>query len=151
MKLLDVNVVLAAARDDHPQFPVARRWLEALLEGDERFCVPDSVWVAFVRLTTNRRIFGVPASLDDAFAYLRAIREQPNHVPLRASDRHLATLERCCREADAVGDLVPDAELVALAMDHGAELVSFDRDFARFTGLRWMRPGVGDGEDAAGG
>lgn len=143
--MLDVNVVLAASRDDHPQYPIARPWLDDLLRSDERFCVPDTVWVAFLRLTTNRRIFGVPASLDTAFGYLRAIREQPNHVPLHPGDRHLAALERCCRAAEAVGDLVPDAELAALAMDNGAELVSFDRDFARFAGLRWVRPEAGDG------
>lgn len=151
MRLLDVNVVLAASRDDHPHFPVARPWLDQLLEGDERFAVPDTVWVAFVRLTTNRRIFGVPASLDDAFGYLRALRAQPNHVALQPVDRHLEFFERQCREAEAVGDLAPDAELAALAVEHGAELVSFDRDFARFAGLRWVRPEPsGAGEEAPG-
>jgi toxin-antitoxin system PIN domain toxin len=104
--------------------------------------VPDDVWVAFVRLTTNRRIFTVPASLDDAFAYLRALRAHPNHVDVAPGPRHLEVLERLCREADAVGDLLPDAHLAALAIDHGAELVSFDRDVARFPGLRWLRPSV---------
>lgn len=149
MKLLDVNVVLAASRDDHPQFGVARPWLDDLLQGDERFAVPDTVWVAFVRLTTNRRIFSVPASLDDAFGYLRAIRAQPNYVALESVDRHLEFFEGWCRKAEAVGDLVPDAELAALASEHGAELVSFDRDFARIPGLRWVRPEIGD-DGAAG-
>lgn len=140
MKLLDVNVVLAAARDDHPLFTSARPWLERLWASDERFGVPDAVWVAFVRLVTNRRVFPVPSSLADAFAYLRAVRSQPNHVDLRAGARHLEHFERLCHEADAAGDLAVDADLGALAVEHGCEIVSFDRDFARFPRLRWVRP-----------
>ncbi len=140
MKLLDVNVVLAAARDDHPLFPAARPWLDRLWATDERFSVPDTVWVAFVRLVTNRRIFLVPASLAEAFGYLRAVRSQPNHLDVRAGPRHLEHFERLCHEADATGDLAADAHLAALAVEHGCELVSFDRDFARFPRLRWVRP-----------
>lgn len=141
MKLLDVNVVLAAARDDHPMFADARPWLDRLWMSNEPFGVPDAVWVAFVRLVTNRRIFPVPTSLDDAFGYLRAVRGQPGHVDLRAGPRHLQHFERLCHEADAAGDLAPDAHLAALAVEHGCELVSYDRDFARFPRLRWVRPG----------
>jgi len=132
--------VLAASRDDHPLFGVARPWLDELLAGDEPFAVPDDVWVSFLRLTTNRRIFTVPASLDDAFAYVRAVRGQPHHVALAADARHVDVLEQVCRDAEAAGDLVPDAHLAALAIGHGAELVSFDRDMARFPTLRWTRP-----------
>ncbi|MDQ3608887.1 MAG: VapC toxin family PIN domain ribonuclease, partial [Actinomycetota bacterium] len=57
-----------------------------------------------------------------------------------ASSR-LELFERMCREGDATGDLVPDAQLAALAIEFGAQLVSFDRDFARFPGLRWTVPG----------
>lgn len=140
MKLLDVNVVLAAHRDDHPHFGVARPWLESLTEAGERFAVPDSVCGAFVRLATNRRIFPVASSPEDAFAYLRALRTQPAHVRVGPGTRHLEIFERLCREADATGDLAADAQLAALAVEHGCELVSFDRDFARFEGLRWIVP-----------
>lgn len=140
MKILDVNVILAAHRADHPQFAPANALVDRLAEGDEPFSVPDAVAGAFLRLATNRRVFPVPASLDDAFAFLRALRAQPGHVLLAPGARHLDLLERVCREAQATGDLLPDAQLAALATEHAAEIVSFDRDFARFEGLRWTRP-----------
>lgn len=140
MKLLDVNVVLAAHRDDHPQFPIARPWLERTIGEGEQFAVVDLVAGSFLRLATNRRIFAVPTPLDDAFAYLRALRAQPGHLAIAPGPRHLDLFEHQCRTADAVGDLAPDAQLVALALEHAAEIVSFDRDFARFGDVRWSRP-----------
>lgn len=140
MKVLDVNVVLAAHQDSHPQFEPARRWLDGLIAGSERFSVPDLVAGSFVRLATNCRIFTVPTPIDDAFAYLRALREQPGHLAVSPGPRHLELFQRLCETADAVGDLVPGAQLAALAVEHGGEIVSFDRDFARFPDLRWTRP-----------
>lgn len=140
MKLLDVNVVLGAHRDDHPHFEPARRWLEDLLGSSEPFSVPDVVAGSFVRLATNRRIFLVPTPLEDAFAYVRALRDQPAHQSLFPGPRHLDLFERLCRDADATGDLAADAQVAAIAVEHGAEVVSFDRDFARFADLRWSRP-----------
>ncbi len=133
--------MLAAARRDHTSWPIARPWLERLQAEGEAFGVPDVVWASFVRLTTNRRIFEVPMDLAEAFAFVRAVSGQPAYVPLRPGPRHLELFERLCSEGDATGDLVPDAQLAALAIEHAAELVSFDRDFARFPGLRWTRPG----------
>lgn len=53
---------------------------------------------------------------------------------------HLELLRRLCDEADAAGDLIPDAQLGAIALEHACELVSFDRDFARFASVRWIMP-----------
>jgi toxin-antitoxin system PIN domain toxin len=140
VKVLDVNVVLAAHRDDHPHFGPARTWLDGLLGTGERFAVIDMVAGAFVRLATNRRIFVTPSSVDDAFAYVRALRDQPGHVRIAPGSRHLDLFESLCRSADATGDLAPDAQLAAIAVEHGGEVISFDRDFSRFTDLRWSRP-----------
>ena len=141
MRLLDVNVVLAAQRDDHPQFEVARPWLEGMLAERSGFSITDLVAGSFLRLTTNRRIFEVPTALDEAFGYLRDLRAQPGHSLLSPGPRHLALLEQICRGSDAAGDLVADAQLAAIALEHACELISFDRDFARFEGLIWSRPG----------
>lgn len=108
--------------------------------GGGAFSVPDLVAGSFLRLATNRRIFTVPTPLPDAFAYVRALRAQAGHVTLAPGSRHLELLERVCTESDAPGDLVPDAQLAALALEHGCELVSFDRGFARFASIRWSRP-----------
>lgn len=140
MKLLDVNVVLAAHRDDHPDFDLARAWLDRMLGAREPFTIVDLVAGAFLRIATNRRIFAIPTPVPDAFAYLRALRRQSNHTRIAPGPDHLDLLERLCREADVSGDLLPDAQLAALALEHACELVSFDRDFARFHSLRWTNP-----------
>lgn len=140
MRLLDVNVVLAAHRDDHPHFEAARGWLDALLSTQQAFSITDLVAGSFLRLATNRRIFSIPTPLEEAFDYLRTLRAQPAHVTLAPGSSHMDILERTCREADISGDLIPDAQLVAIAVEHACEVVSFDRDFARFPNLRWTRP-----------
>jgi len=142
VKLLDVNVVLAAHREDHPQFAIARPWLTALLASRVPYAVIDAVAVAFLRLATNRRVFTIPTPDMNAFSYLAALRAQPGHVLVAPGPEHLAVLQTVCEDADASGDLIVGAQLAALAVEHACELVSFDRDFARFPNLRWTRPTV---------
>jgi uncharacterized protein len=138
--LLDVNVVLAAHRDDHPQHGVVRAWFDELLAGDERFAVPALVWSSFLRLATNRRIFRVPTPRPEAFAFVDAVCAQPQHLPIGPGPRHLALLRHLCEEGDALGDLIADAAIAAIAVEHGAEVVTLDRDFARFPSIRHRRP-----------
>ena len=140
MKVLDVNVVLAAHRDDHPHFEVGRSWLEGILASGSPFGVPDLVAGSFLRIATNTRVFSVPTPVVEAFAYLRALRGQPGHTMLGPGPRHLEIMRRLCADTDARGDLIPDVQLAAIATEHACELVSFDRDFARFGDLRWTRP-----------
>jgi toxin-antitoxin system PIN domain toxin len=148
VRLLDVNVVLAAHRDDHPHFEPARAWLERLLAAGAPFSVPDLVAGSFLRVATNSRIFATPTPIAQAFQYLRALRAQPGHVLLGPGPRHLELMEKLCMDADARGDLIPDVQLAALAIEHACELVSFDRDFARFADLRWKRPDEADSADS---
>lgn len=140
MFVLDVNIVLAAHRDDHPHHGLVRSWFDETLAGDEPFAVPALVWGSFLRLATNRRIFEVPTPRADAFAYVEATLAQPLHLPLAPGPRHLALVRRLCEEADAVGDLLSDAIIGAIAVEHGCELVTLDRDFARFPSVRHRRP-----------
>lgn len=140
MFLLDVNVVLAAHRGDHPLHRPVRTWFDATLAGDEPFAVPLLVWASFLRLATNRKIFEVPTPRPDAFAFIDATCAQPLHVAIAPGSRHLALLRRLCDEADVVGDLVPDAVIGAIALEYSCELVTLDRDFARFSSVRHVRP-----------
>jgi len=144
--ILDVNVVLAAHRQDHPSFATVRPWFDRMIEGGRPFGVPEGVWASFVRIATNRRIFEVPTPVADAFAFARAVRDQPSHVGVSPGARHFGLFEQLCAEGDATGDLVADAYLAAMAVELGCELVSLDRDFARFPGLRWRRPVTAPGD-----
>jgi uncharacterized protein len=141
MFLIDVNVLLAAHRADHPNHPGVRPWFDELLAGDEPFTVPNLVWAAFLRLATNRRIFEAPTPRADAFAFVDAVTAQPHYLPANPGPRHLTLLRQVCDDADASGDLIPDAVLAALAVEHHCVVVSLDRDFARFTAIRTVRPG----------
>lgn len=140
MFLLDVNVVLAAHRDDHPHHGVVRGWFDELLAGDEPFAVPVLVWASFLRLATNRRIFAVPTPRPEAFAFIEATCAQPWHLDVAPGPRHLALLRSLCEEADALGDLIPDAVIAAVAAEYSATVVTLDRDFARFSSVRHLRP-----------
>ncbi|GAA5157402.1 type II toxin-antitoxin system VapC family toxin [Pseudonocardia eucalypti] len=138
MYLLDVNVVLAAHREDHPHHQTVRPWLDDLLAGEEPFTVPVTVWASFLRLATNRRIFEIPTPLADAFAFIDAINGQPHLLPIAPGHRHLVLLRELCAEAAAVGDLVPDAVLAALAAEHHCDIATLDRDFARFPSVKHL-------------
>lgn len=143
MFLLDVNVVLAAHRVDHPNHHTVRPWFDRLLAGDEPFTVPNGVWASFLRLATHRRIFEVPTPRSEAFAFIDATIAQPHHLPVPPGPRHLALLRQLCEEADASGDLIPDAVLAAIAVEHHCEVATLDRDFARFGSVRHFRPAGG--------
>lgn len=132
MLLLDVNVVLAAHRADHPAHVRVRQWFDDLLSRDEPFAMPQVVWASFLRVATNRRIFVEPTPLDDALAFIDAVLAQPHHLIIGPGPRHLPLVRRLCEEADAAGDLVPDAIIAALAAEHSATVATMDRDFARF-------------------
>ena len=140
MLLVDVNVLLAAHRADHPNHRDVRSWFDRLLAADDPFTVPNLVWGSFLRLATNRRIFEIPSPLAEALAFIDAVIAQPHHLPTGPGPRHLALLRRLCDEADASGDLIPDAVLAAVAVEHHCDVVTLDRDFARFTSVRVLRP-----------
>ncbi len=141
MLVLDVNVVIATYRADHGHHTSTRRWFDALVAGPEMFSVPNVVWASFLRLVTNRSAFPVPTPRDEAFAYVDAVRAHPSHCALEPGPFHLELLRRLCDEADARGDLVPDAVIAAIALEHGCVVASLDRDFARFSSIDHVIPG----------
>lgn len=143
MYLLDVNVLLAAHRDDHPHHALVRPFFDDLIRGGADFGVPVSVWGSFLRIATHRRVFDVPTPMAEAFEFIRAVRSQTGHLPCEPGPRHLDLLADLCRDFEVVGDLVPDAILGAIAQEHGAEVATLDRDFARFSTVRTVRPEVG--------
>jgi len=138
--LLDVNVVLAAFRQDHAHHALARPWLERTISTGAGLLVPDAVWVGFVRLVTNSHIFEVPSTPAEAFDFVDAVRASPGYAKVAGLD-DLQTFRDTALGADAWGNLIPDAYLAAVALSHAVPVASFDRDFRRFDGLTIVVPG----------
>ena len=140
MFLPDLNVLLAAHRSDSPMHASCRDWLLAAYAGDEPFGICAPVLIGLVRILTHPRVFTPPDTHEQAFAFVHSLLAHPNALLLNPGRDQLRLFEDLCRGADACGDLVTDAYLAALAMEAGAVLVSSDRDFGRFAGLRWADP-----------
>ena len=140
MILPDVNVLVYAARDDRPNCVRYRAWLEGVLAGPEPVAVVSPVVAGFLRVVTNPRVFAHPSSLHDALAFIDVVLAAPAAVSPVLSQRLNALLAGVCRAAGATADRVPDAYLAAIALDLDAELVTADRGFARYEGLRWRHP-----------
>lgn len=137
MKTPDVNVLLYAVNADASQQPAAARWLERAYAdaGGIGFA-----WIAllgFLRIATRPGIFARPLGLDEALGQIDEWLSHPRARLIHPTDRHAAMLARLLVGAGRGGDLVTDAHLAAIAIEHGAELCSFDRDFGRFPGLRF--------------
>ena len=140
MIVCDVNVLVNAHRADAVDYERYAAWLDETLEADEAYGVSEVVLSGFIRIATNPRIMRIPSTFDEAFGFAAELRELPNAVILSPGPRHWGIFERLCRDAGATGNLVPDAYLAALAIEHGAEVITADRDFARFGGVRWRHP-----------
>lgn len=140
MNLPDVNVLVNALRPDAPEHGVCRRWLDRTARSMRPFAVTSVVLTGAVRVLTHPRIFDPPSGLVDVLDELERLRDAPNLVTVEPGPRHWEILDELCRRADARGNLVPDASLAAVAIEHGCRLVTLDRDFSRFAGLDWSPP-----------
>lgn len=140
MILPDVNVLVYAHRQDSTRHSDYRDWLNQILRSDAAFGISDLVLSGFLRVVTHPRIFGDPTPLQIAMEFVASVRDHPNAVTLAPGERHWDIFQRLCREANAKGNLVADAYLAALAIETGAEWITTDRDYARFSGLRWRHP-----------
>jgi len=140
MKLVDVNLLLYAVNRDAPLHDAAHAWLEDALSATETVAFAWAVLLAFVRLSTNRLVFAEPLSVEDAFRVVDAWLAQPCSAVVHPAERHASILRKLLDGIGTAGNLTTDAHLAAIALEHGAELYSSDRDFARFPGLRWRNP-----------
>ncbi|MCW2528388.1 MAG: hypothetical protein JWM76_3248 [Pseudonocardiales bacterium] len=139
MKVVDANVLLYAVNAQSRQHSKARAWLTGALNGDEAVAFAWVSLLAFVRVATHSRVFANPLSVARAFDYVEDWLAQPPAMTIEPTLRHVAVL-RGLLEADGTGgNLTTDAHLAAIAIEHGAEVVTFDRDFQRF-GVRLLVP-----------
>ena len=140
MILVDVNILLYAYNDESPRHDAARVWWEAQLSGTRLVRVAWVTVSAFLRLATQPRVFPVPMSIVQACDRIDRWWEQPVFGVLEPTERHWTVFSNLVRTAQATGNLVTDAHLAALAIEHGATLASTDQDFRRFEGLDWTDP-----------
>lgn len=140
MILADVNVLVYAHREDLPQHSRFSPWLDAEIESGRGYAVCDASLIGFLRVVTNGRVFADPTPLEVALRFVTALRDHPGAIHLSPGARHWALFADLCTAIGARGNDLPDAYLAALAIESGSELVTADRGFGRFPGLRWSCP-----------
>ena len=140
MILLDANILVYAHVDTFKYHQSARAWLDEQLNGATPVGLPWASLLAFLRLVTNPRMFDHPEPIAEAWRQVLAwLARETAWIP-EPTERHAQVLGDFLALAGVHGNLVPDAHLAALAVEHGLTLCSTDGDFARFPGLRWLNP-----------
>ena len=137
MKLIDINVLVAACNADAAEHAAAADALQRSYETG-KVALPWVVLLGFLRLTTRAGILPRPLTMLQALEQMNIWLEHDDTVVVQPTARHAGIVSRLLIGAGQAGNLVMDAHLSALAIEHDAQLLSFDRDFGRFAGLRWQ-------------
>ena len=140
MILADLNVLIYAFRADTARHLPSKAWLDGVVTGDARFGISPLVLSAVARITTDRRVFNPPSSIDDAFGLCDDLLELPHCLVVEPGERHWPIFKRICIHAGIRGGDVSDAWYAALAIEHGCVWITYDRGFAKFPGLHWREP-----------
>lgn len=141
MVVVDANVLLYAVDQASAHHEQSLSWLDGALSGTEGVGLAWIALLAFIRIATNASIFQTPLDADSATEQLESWLGAPAAVVVQPTPRHANLLRALLRETGTAGNLTTDAHLAALAIEHGADIVSYDRDFARFPGVRHRLPG----------
>lgn len=140
MILVDANLLLYAEDSLSELHEVARSWWDEQLSGVEPVALCWPVLSAFVRIGTNARLHQRPLLLKEAIARVQSWLDQPCVRLIQPGEQHWSLFQQMLRSGNAVGNLVSDAHLAALAVEHNCILHSTDADFSRFRGLKWRNP-----------
>lgn len=140
MILVDANLLLYAEDTLSEHHQAAQEWWDKQLSGTSPVCLCWPVLTAFLRIGTNPRLHQRPLTLDEAIARVQSWFDQPCVRLIHPTEHHWPILQRMLRGGRAVGNLVPDAHLAALAIEHNCVLQTTDADFSRFRGLKWNNP-----------
>jgi toxin-antitoxin system PIN domain toxin len=111
-----------------------------VVNGEAYYGMSPQALSGVVRIVTHPKVFVRPSSLDEALHFCNVLLAQPQCVVIQPGERHWEIFARLCTEADARGNLAPDAWFAALAIEAGCEWITLDRDYARFSQLRWSLP-----------
>lgn len=140
MILVDANLLLYAENASLPQYEAAHTWWDEQLSGSAPVCLSWAVIGAFIRIGTNPRVFPRPLTIAGATERVQSWLEQTCVRLVLPTDRHWTIFQKMLNDGQATANLVSDAHLATLALEHGCTLMSTDADFARFPGLRWRNP-----------
>jgi hypothetical protein len=141
VQAVDTNVLVYAEILSSPHHQQARRLLEELATGELPWALPWPCVYEFLRVVTHPRVYHPPVPLPTALTDLRSVLASPSLVLLSETPRHAGIMEGLLRKAGATGNLVHDAHIAALCLEHGVrELITGDRDFARFPDLKILNP-----------
>ena len=140
MILVDANILLYAEDKLSPLHEEARVWWDTQLSDKSPVCLCWPIITAFIRISTNRQIFKNPLTMKQAIGRVQSWIDQPCVRLIDPTESHWRILSTMLHEGQAVANLVPDAHLAALAIEHGCLLYSTDSDFSRFPKLKWKNP-----------
>ena len=143
MILVDANILLYAEDSLSSHHGVCRIWWDRQLSGSDAVGLCWPVITAFIRIGTNPRLHQRPLALEEAIERVPSWLDQPCARILTPSANHWSIFQRLLRSGNATANLVSDAHLAALAVEHNGILASTDNDFARFPGLKWRNPLAG--------
>ena len=138
--LIDVNILIYAYDINFKYHTEIKNWFEEKLTSDEPIYLCWQSISGFLRITTNSRLFPIPMSGEKSRAKVNEWLERPNVSIMVQTAKHWSIFEKLLTETRIVGPKVMDAHLAALAMEHGVNLVTTDRDFAAFKGLKILNP-----------
>jgi toxin-antitoxin system PIN domain toxin len=139
--IVDANVLLYAVDQTSPHHDVSRQWLEAAINGASRVGFPWQSLIAFQRIATHPRVMRRPLATAEAWAFIDDWLGCANAWIPEPGHRHQDLMRSLIVGGNLQGNIISDAHLAALAIEHGVAMVSFDSDFARFPGLQWRCPG----------
>lgn len=140
MTVVDVNMLLYDLNESSAHHRTAKEWFDRALSRGETLGLPWLVLSALIRIGTRRGALPNPLGPEEAFRVFAQWLERPQVRVLTETEDHFDHMRRLLTATGVGGNLTTDAHLAALALSYGAALVSFDRDFGRFPGLRWVNP-----------
>lgn len=138
--LVDANILLYAIDEESPLHTSARDWLETALNGPRRVGIPWMSLTAFVRIATHPRALRDPLAPAEAWQFVDEWLDAPAAWVPAPGPGHRDVLGRLIRDLDLRANLVTDAALAALCIEHGLQMISADSDFARFAEISWLNP-----------
>lgn len=138
--LVDTNVLLFAVDASSHFHASARTWLTNVLNGPQRVGLPWQVLGAFVRIATNPRASERPLSPQAAWTHVEDWLALDTVWVPNPTEHHSRVLGSLITSYQLRGNLITDAQLAALAIEHGLTVCSADTDFARFGEIRWVNP-----------